>query len=544
MTDIQFAYPCTLESDSAGRFLVMFPDIPEALTDGPTEITALSEAGDCLSTALLGYMLEGRPLPLPSRRKRDCYLVAPDATTRLKAAVYLVTRTHRVTAADLARALGVDHKEARRILDPTHRTKADRLEAALAVMGYATELTFYDAAKNRRILNAPVSVGSATISPAPTLRLRKREDRRSRNISGEHNQQNKTAPPPSQEVLRELTDYADKLAWKSPSLDVLGKNYEESFPVLTQIIQEQIKLSHERGKLILPNLQAFDNQTVAIFTDYGGEHKASRYLTYSTLLCAWDLCGLFLRRMKEIRTDHKLNDSEIAFKKFKRGELQRALPHYLDALDTVPGFLFTVAVDKSVATLFGADARETQMAVSAIFQTEKLGERKPKVNEKLLRISHILAFLVALFYKSGQKLFWKTDHDAISPSLEMHKKTLILLQRVLAMYVKEENMPKEIGAALPFDQPMIELMDLLSATDICAGSISDYLTRMRTVGTSNVRVKGGCDNVLRWLAHEGIGLKKMTVLIEKGERGAIRRGNLEFALERHSEDAVILPIVV
>ena len=171
--ELRFTYPCTLRKDSEGRFVVRFRDVPEALTDGATKDEALSEAADCLGAALAGYMLEGRSLPVPSPRKGQSYLVAPDATSRLKAAVYTVARSRGVTAAKLAQALGVDHKEARRILDPNHRTKADRLEAALAAMGYATELSFYAAAENRRALNAPGFVTSSLGKPVRRSGARK-----------------------------------------------------------------------------------------------------------------------------------------------------------------------------------------------------------------------------------------------------------------------------------------------------------------------------------------------------------------------------------
>ena len=149
-----------------------FRDIPEALTDGATKQEALSEAADCLGAALVGYMLEGRSLPAPSPRREQSYLVAPDTTSRLKAAVYTVARDQGVTAAKLAQALGVDHKEARRILDPNHRTKADRLETALAAMGYATELSFRTA-EIRRVLNAPGFVASRLGKPARKSGVRK-----------------------------------------------------------------------------------------------------------------------------------------------------------------------------------------------------------------------------------------------------------------------------------------------------------------------------------------------------------------------------------
>ena len=100
--EIRFTYPCTLRKDAEGRFVVRFRDVPEALTDGATKVEALSEAADCLGAALVGYMLAGRSLPAPSPRRKQSYLVAPDTTRRLKAAVYTVARDQGVTAAQLA----------------------------------------------------------------------------------------------------------------------------------------------------------------------------------------------------------------------------------------------------------------------------------------------------------------------------------------------------------------------------------------------------------------------------------------------------------
>ena len=44
-----------------------------------------------------------------------------------------------ITRVELARRLRIDEKEARRMLDPHHSTKADRLEKALAVLGKQAE---------------------------------------------------------------------------------------------------------------------------------------------------------------------------------------------------------------------------------------------------------------------------------------------------------------------------------------------------------------------------------------------------------------------
>jgi antitoxin HicB len=62
-------------------------------------------------------------------------LVAPQTTDVLKIAVVEAWLESGLTKSDFARALGVDEKEARRILDPDAATKANRLEDALTVLG-------------------------------------------------------------------------------------------------------------------------------------------------------------------------------------------------------------------------------------------------------------------------------------------------------------------------------------------------------------------------------------------------------------------------
>jgi antitoxin HicB len=52
-----------------------------------------------------------------------------------KLALYLAMREQRITNSDLARRLGVRETVIRRMLDPDHATKTEKLEAALAALG-------------------------------------------------------------------------------------------------------------------------------------------------------------------------------------------------------------------------------------------------------------------------------------------------------------------------------------------------------------------------------------------------------------------------
>lgn len=135
-----FAYWARIQPDEAGRLLVTFPDLPEALTDGATQEEALAEAADALGTALAGRIADGADIPAPSGTKRGMVRIAPNATIAAKVALYLAMREESVSVAELARRMGVDHKEARRIVSPREATKLPRLEEALAAVGQEVEL--------------------------------------------------------------------------------------------------------------------------------------------------------------------------------------------------------------------------------------------------------------------------------------------------------------------------------------------------------------------------------------------------------------------
>ncbi|MHB8744345.1 MAG: hypothetical protein ACYC9L_14650 [Sulfuricaulis sp.] len=72
--------------------------------------------------------------------KRGEHLIVAPVQTTFKAALYLEKRKVGITRVELAHRLFIDEKEARRVLDPRHPTKADRPERALAGLGRHAEL--------------------------------------------------------------------------------------------------------------------------------------------------------------------------------------------------------------------------------------------------------------------------------------------------------------------------------------------------------------------------------------------------------------------
>lgn len=137
----RFTYPATLTPDAQdGGYIVTCRDIPEVVTQGESVEDALDAAEGALEAAIEMRIEDGMEIPVPSSKRRGEYLASLPVGTAMKAALYVSMREQNVSKADLARRLGLDEKEARRMLDPKHGTKVPALERALHALGKRVEL--------------------------------------------------------------------------------------------------------------------------------------------------------------------------------------------------------------------------------------------------------------------------------------------------------------------------------------------------------------------------------------------------------------------
>ncbi len=127
---MDYVYPVDVSIDEAGFHLVVFPDLPGCATDGRSRREALAEAVDALEEGLAFRIHHKQDIPVPSPR-RGRPVVAPGARIAAKTALYQAFRAAGITKTELARRLGVDPREARRLLDPRHGSSLDRLDEAV-----------------------------------------------------------------------------------------------------------------------------------------------------------------------------------------------------------------------------------------------------------------------------------------------------------------------------------------------------------------------------------------------------------------------------
>lgn len=352
----------------------------------------------------------------------------------------------------------------------------------------------------------------------------------------------------SLKIEEDLKQYAQSLLLQKekihlPVIPILNEG--ESIPLLFKALNDGLMSKLSSGELVLPNFN--DCETVAIFTDYGGEAKDSKYLTYTITLVGCNQLEFFNDTMKNIREKHQLNNpiKEIAFKDLKYGPIERSLDEYLNALNNfVNGISFTLVVDKEIHSLAEINEKNSKKLVAKILEEQGFGTFKPDVAEKLYRIINLISYLVHLLVPYGKKIFWMSDQDSTIATEEKHHKVAKLFNN--AIYNFENAKYDSVGYGKPFPKDEDTLfLDLLSISDLTAGAIEHYLTRQKKIASPDFTISSGADKILMWLSNNGLAFKKLTYTISyDDEKKAYNGAFLDFQLKNPLENVNYIDVTL
>ena len=131
-------YPVTLTPDSGG-YVVSFPDVPEALTQGDTREEALTSALDALVTAFEFYFEDNERVPEPGDVTGDFVEVPASVTAKI-----ILLNSYigsGLTQVELANRMGIKKQEVTRLFDLKHSTKIDTIQKALSALGRQLEIS-------------------------------------------------------------------------------------------------------------------------------------------------------------------------------------------------------------------------------------------------------------------------------------------------------------------------------------------------------------------------------------------------------------------
>jgi antitoxin HicB len=132
MKTYDYAFRFTKEDDG---WVITCRDLPEAISQADSNENRIDIAEGCLQAALESRIHDSEPLPVASKSRRGEMMINSPATTAAKAALYDAMREAGISKIELARKMGIDEKEVRRMLDTAHVTKLPRIAEALEVLG-------------------------------------------------------------------------------------------------------------------------------------------------------------------------------------------------------------------------------------------------------------------------------------------------------------------------------------------------------------------------------------------------------------------------
>ena len=102
---------------------------------------------------------------------------------------------------------------------------------------------------------------------------------------------------------KEIKAFARKMVRKDLSLPLLKSSSD--FPWFIKELDNHLEWYDKvQKKLLVPNFEMA--KTIAILSDYGGQHQTSPYETYSILFGEYDSFGMFEKEMHKIRSQYGL----------------------------------------------------------------------------------------------------------------------------------------------------------------------------------------------------------------------------------------------
>lgn len=108
-----------------------FPDLPDAITHGDDLDDAMEVAADCFAETIGARITERADMPIPSSAERGQVRVCRSSARRRQGGAHVAMRQQGVSPSELARSLGGQPAQVRRLLDPGRASSMKCIDHAL-----------------------------------------------------------------------------------------------------------------------------------------------------------------------------------------------------------------------------------------------------------------------------------------------------------------------------------------------------------------------------------------------------------------------------
>ncbi|MFW5329759.1 hypothetical protein [Hydrogenophaga sp. ZJX-1] len=259
-------------------------------------------------------------------------------------------------------------------------------------------------------------------------------------------------------------------------------------------------------------------RTLLIGSDYSGQHSTSDFEALGFLIADSDRLQPWHDARRSLRSTNLPNGRRMSFKNLGDKKRTAALPRFLDAAEQIQGLLLVVLVDKRIKRLFqhaGDDARANS-------DGDLLSSWPSKVEEKLLRICHVAALLVAGLSRPGQNVVWISDQDEIAANDQRLRQLTEASGRIMSAYLEHSLGHLRVGTTAS-DSGTRDVEDFVAIADLAAGALCEVLNAHRRAGVdfpldifvpNQKGMASKIDPLTWWLSRKRSQLKKIALSLE------------------------------
>lgn len=281
---------------------------------------------------------------------------------------------------------------------------------------------------------------------------------------------------------------------------------------------------------ILPRVRY--GSTLFLASDYSGEHKGATHEAFSFLLADLNSLGLWNELRKRVRANFLRDSRRMSFKGLNDRQKRKALLPFLRAADTIPGLLFSVLVEKRLASDFKLSETERKKLPGVLHTWP------PRSVRKLLWISHLGALIVSGLSAQGQNLFWITDEDDIAANPRLIRDATTIMARITSAYLPHNMGHMRFGTSAS-DNGDLFIEDAVAIPDLAAGALAQasqgdffqHVSRLKVPLRDHVSRKAL--NILGWIGEENQqALGRLSFVVSRGDTiQQVRTKALEFLAE-------------
>lgn len=274
--------------------------------------------------------------------------------------------------------------------------------------------------------------------------------------------------------------------------------------------------------------------TIALMSDYGGEHRTSRYNTISILAFDSEVRGEWEYRRRQIRSKILKDSRRMSFKNLADCRRKQALLPFLSAANTINGVCATFVIRKEIKHLCSLPEHFNEFQKHVNLE----GSWNSKSFDRVIRLVHFVSLLIAGLSHPKQNVYWISDEDCLFANTRCSQDVVNLATYFTNYYVKYPLGDLGIGTT-QIDETDLGLEDLTAVPDLVAGGLAEIATSIAATYGGRIpvglalslpaKLSPKAKVLADWLADDTQSLKRPTICFDLAETGELGVSRLTLA---------------